>query len=74
MTLTNGNKTVTNSSSYTSIPLSLPVKMGDGSGIYWIEFRVDSKNSNQAQFPLFGVAPADHNFNVANSYAGSDGR
>ena len=71
MTLTNGNKTVTNSSSYTSIPLSLPVKMGDGSGIYWIEFRVDSKNSNQAQFPLFGVAPADHNFNVANSYAGS---
>ena len=71
MTLTNGNKTVTNSSSYSGIPLSLPVKMG-GSGIYWIEFRVDSKNSNQAQFPLFGVAPADHNFNVANSYAGSD--
>ena len=72
VTLTNGNRTATNSSSYTAVPLNMSFNMGAGnSKIWYMEFVIDSKNSNQAQFPLFGVAPIDHNFRAVNSYAGS---
>ena len=66
-TFSNGNRTVTGATSYSGVPLTIPVNMG-GSNKWYMEFLIDAVDS---VYPLIGVAPADFNFNVANAYAGS---
>jgi hypothetical protein len=66
-TISNGNRTAIGVTSYSGIPVTIPVNMG-GSNKWYMEFLIDAVDS---VYPLIGVAPADFNFNVANAYAGS---
>ena len=66
-TFSNGNRTATGVTSYSGVPLTIPVNMG-GSNKWYMEFVIDAVDS---VYPLIGVAPTGFNFNVANAYAGS---
>jgi hypothetical protein len=66
-TISNGGRTAIGVTSYSGIPLTIPVTMG-GSNKWYMEFLINAVDS---VYPLIGVAPADFHFNVANAYAGS---
>ena len=67
-TLSNGNKKATGVTSYTQVPLTLPIMMGTGSGIYYLEVEI---NSVAGLYPSIGISPAATNF-VVQGQPGND--